>query len=174
MRLSLPLVAGLCLFVSACGGSSAAQGTSTTQSRAVAYATCMRSHGVSKWPDPNSNGVFDKAKLGLQQLGVSSSQLQTAASSCQHLLPNGGRGPDAAQEQHVRALGLEFASCVRAHGVPSFPDPDSTGRIPDPASVGVDQGSPKFRAANTACGKYRPPYMPSNAEYNAYLRSQGG
>ena len=45
--------------------------------------------------------------------------------------------------------------------------------IPDPASVGIDQGAPKFQAANQACGKYRPPYMPSNAAYNAYARTHG-
>ena len=60
-----------------------------------------------------------------------------------------------------------------AHGVPNFPDPGSDGRIPDPASVGIDQGSPKFEAANQACRKYRPPYMPSNAAYNAYARTHG-
>jgi hypothetical protein len=73
----------------------------------------------------------------------------------------------------VRALSLRFSQCVRAHGVPNFPDPDSTGRIPDPASVGINQGSPKFEAANQACGKYRPPYMPSHAAYNAYARTHG-
>jgi hypothetical protein len=92
--------------------------------------------------------------------------------ACEHLLPNGGSGPSQAQIAHVKALSLRFAECVRAHGVP-LPDPDSTGRIPDPASVGINQGSPKFEAANQACGKYRPPYMPSNAQYNAYARSTG-
>lgn len=61
---------------------------------------------------------------------------------------------------------------MRAHGVTNFPDPDSTGRIPDPASFGIDQGSPQLEAANQACGKYRPPYIPSNAAYNAYARTQ--
>ncbi len=61
---------------------------------------------------------------------------------------------------------------MRTHGV-ALPDPDSSGRIPDPASVGINQGSPQFEAANQACGKYRPPYMPSNAQYNAYAQTQG-
>ncbi|MGH2998964.1 MAG: hypothetical protein ACRDNM_06660 [Gaiellaceae bacterium] len=131
----------------------------------------MRSNGVSTYPDPSSSGVL--VKESLQQLGVSSSQFQSAQSACRHLLPNGGSGPTATQVQQVRALSLKFAQCVRAHGVPSFPDPDSTGRIPDPASVGINQGSPKFEAANNACAKYRPPYMPSNAAYNAYARTHG-
>jgi hypothetical protein len=62
---------------------------------------------------------------------------------------------------------------VRAHDVPNFPDPGRDGRIPDPATLGINQGSPKFEAANKACGKYRPPYMPSNAAYNAYARAHG-
>ena len=57
---------------------------------------------------------------------------------------------------------------MRSHGVPKFPDPDGSGRIPDPASYGIDQGSPRFEAANLACAQYRPPYIPSNEAYNSY------
>jgi hypothetical protein len=132
----------------------------------------MRADGVPNWPDPNTSGVFDKSKLSSQQLGASTSRVQAAQGACQHLLPNGG-GSNPAQVQQVKALGLEFSRCVRSHGLPNFPDPAGDGRIPDPASVGIDQGSPKFQAANQACGKYRPPYMPSNAAYNAYTRTHG-
>jgi hypothetical protein len=162
--------AGLVLLAGACGGSPA---TSTLETGAVAFASCMRSNGVPNWPDPNSSGVFDKNKLTSQQLGASRSRVQTAQHLCNHLLPNGGSAPTAAQVQQAKALALEFSRCVRGHGVPNFPDPASDGRIPDPASVGIDQGSPKFEAANQACAKYRPPYMPSNAAYNAYTRTQG-
>jgi hypothetical protein len=133
----------------------------------------MRSEGVRNWPDPNSSGAFDKSKLTTRQLGAGSSQVQTAQSACNHLLPTGGSGPNAARTQQMKALGLRFSQCVRSHGVPNFPDPGSDGRIPDPASVGINQGSPKFEAANQACGKYRPPYMPSNSAYNAYARTHG-
>jgi hypothetical protein len=78
------------------------------------------------------------------------------------------------ERQQVEAQGLEFSRCVRAHGVPNFPDPAGDGRIPDPATVGIDQGSPRFEAANRACGTYRPPYMPSNSAFNAYARTHGG
>ena len=190
-----PALAGLvflALLVTACGGSPASGvaqlGSTTTQSSssssnppaasarqngAVAYAGCIRSHGVPNWPDPNSSGVFDKSKLTSQQLGASSSKVQAAQTACRHLLPNGGNGPTPAQVQQAKAQALEYSRCVRSHGVSNFPDPDSTGRIPDPASVGIDQGSPKFEAANQACGKYRPPYMPSNSAYNAYARTHG-
>jgi hypothetical protein len=144
---------------------------SALQTDEVAFAHCMRSHGVSRYPDPTRSGLV---KEGLQQLGVTSSRFQSASSDCNHLLPNGGSGRSPAQVQQVRALSLEFAQCVRRHGVPNMPDPDTDGRIPDPATVGINQGSPKFEAANQACRKYRPPYMPSNAAYNAYARAHGG
>ena len=157
--------------MAACGGSPASEPAQVNG--AVAFASCMRSHGVPNWPDPNSSGVFDKTKLSSQQLGASSSRVQAAQSACQHLLPNGGSGPNPAQVQQVKAQALRFSRCVRSHGLPSFPDPASDGRIPDPASVGIDQGSPKFQAANQACRRYRPPYMPSNAAYNAYAETHG-
>jgi hypothetical protein len=178
--------AGLALLAAACGtstgshvaqlGSTATQGSSSSASSAqangpVAFAHCVRTHGVPKYPDPNSSGQLVKASL--QQLGVSGARFQAATRLCNHLLPNGGGGPNPAQVQYVRALALRFSPCMRAHGVPNFPDPDSNGRIPDPASLGIDQGSPKFQTANQACRKYRPPYMPSNAAYNSYARTHG-
>lgn len=132
----------------------------------------MRSNGVPKYPDPGSGGQL--VKESLQQLGVSGVRFRSAEHACRYALPNGGSPPSAAQVQQVRRLSLQFSQCVRAHGVPTFPDPDSTGRIPDPASVGIDQGAPKFEAANYVCGKYRPPYMPSNSAYNAWARAHGG
>jgi len=161
----------LALVAAACGGSPA--GGVAKPSGAVAFASCMRSHGVPNWPDPNSSGVFDKSRLTSQQLGAGSSRVQAAQTACRRLLPNGGSRPNPAQLQQVKAQALQFSRCVRSHGVPSFPDPASDGRIPDPATVGIDQGSPKFEAANQACRRYRPPYMPSNAAYNAYARTNG-
>jgi hypothetical protein len=159
----------LALLGSACGAASSAP-PATRQSGTVAFAGCMRAHGVPRYPDPTSGGGLVKASL--QQLGVSSSRFEAAKRTCQHLLPNGGRGPSPAQLQQGRALALEFARCVRAHGVPRFPDPGSDGRIPDPASVGIDQGSPKFEAANESCRTYRPPYIPSNQAYNSYTTTR--
>ena len=130
----------------------------------------MRVNGVPNFPEPSNSGAIPKEST--QQLGVSDAEFQSAEHACQHLLPNGGNGPDQAELAYVKSLGLKFAHCMRVHGV-ALPDPGSDGRIPDPATVGINQGSPKFQSANQACGKYRPPYMPSNAEYNAYARTQG-
>jgi len=165
----------LSLLAGACGsspGSHVAQlGTTTaSQTGAVAYARCVRAHGVPHWPDPSASGTFDKSKLTAQRLGASSSRVDAAERSCRHLLTNGGQ-PTRAASQRIKAQALHFSQCVRSHGVPSFPDPGSDGRIPDPASAGIDQGSPKFQAANIACAAYRPPYVPSNAAYDDWART---
>lgn len=159
------------LVAAGCGSSKAHHAASTSTPSWVAFSGCMRSNGVPRYPDPDSSGK--PPKKSAQQLGVSSTQFTAAQSSCRRFLPNGGRPPSQSQQQQVAAEAVSFARCVRSHGVPNFPDPGSDGRIPDPATVGINQGSPKFQSANDACGKYRPPYMPSNAEYNAYARSHG-
>lgn len=164
-------VAQLAATTTTSGTSSSLSPAASPQNGAVAFSGCMRSHGVSKFPDPNSSGAIPK--VALEHLGVSSSQFRAAQSSCSHLLPNGGRSPDQAERQRARAQALEFARCMRNHGVPNFPDPGNDGRIPDPATSGINQGSRKFEAGNQACRAYRPPYIPSNAAYNAYARTQG-
>jgi hypothetical protein len=155
--------------LSACGGSST---TATPTNGWVAYSGCVRAHGVPRFPDPPSAGGAPPKK-SLDQLGVSSARFQSAQSACRRLLPAGGQPPSQSEQARVRAQALRFAQCVRAHGLPGFPDPAADGRIPDPASVGIDQGSPKFEAANRACAADRPPYMPTNAAYNAWERSHG-
>jgi hypothetical protein len=47
-----------------------------------------------------------------------------------------------------------FSACMRSHGVPTFPDPDSCGRIHVPESV--DDRLPTVRAAYRACDKLAP------------------
>jgi hypothetical protein len=137
--LAVLLAAGLGLLAAACGGSSGSpvaqlgSTTTTTQSSSsstavtstgkndpVAFSRCMRTNGVRNFPDPNSGGSIPK--VSLQQLGVSSSQFQTAQSHCQHLLPSSGQSSAAQVQQVMNALS-EFARCVRSHGVRNWPDP---------------------------------------------------
>ena len=56
---------------------------------------------------------------------------------------------DARNGQRLLAL----SQCMRAHGVPKFPDPGSGGGIRISPSMGVDPGSPAFQAAQQACGR---------------------
>jgi hypothetical protein len=56
-----------------------------------------------------------------------------------------------------------YSACMRTHGVPNFPDPDSQGRIKitsgrsaNGQKTGVDVNSPQFKKAQRACQKLQP------------------
>ena len=61
---------------------------------------------------------------------------------------NGGGTRAVKQEKAVK-----FAECVRAHGVPHFPDPDAAGNF----NFGVDVSAATFTAAVNACKALQPP-----------------
>jgi hypothetical protein len=120
--------AALALLAAACGGSSppthsdaATNAASSANSKELAYARCMRSHGVPNYPDPSSSGGFDKATVS--QLAASNSRFQAANQTCGHLLPSGSSGRTPAQERQEWSGMLTFARCMRSHGVASWPDP---------------------------------------------------
>jgi hypothetical protein len=128
--------------------------TTTTQNGVVAFTRCMRSNGVAKFPDPPPIGSRI-AKPTMQQLGVSDSQFQAAASACNHLLPNGGSEPQqTAQQKRTRlADELSFARCIRNHGVSRFPDPTAQGdlSVEMVRAQGIDLHSPAVLRAVQAC-----------------------
>jgi hypothetical protein len=109
----------------------------------VAYATCMRSHGVPTFPDPNSKGHLSSSSLP----NVNSPQYRRAQEVCRSLLPQGltMQGGSLTAQQQVALL--KYARCMRAHGVPKFADPTSSGL----SLSGVDPNSPRFQAAQNAC-----------------------
>ncbi len=53
------------------------------------------------------------------------------------------------------SLQLEYVKCMRAHGVPKFPDPVD-GHIMLSPSSGINPDSPAFEAASQACAKSGP------------------
>jgi len=127
--------ATLALTSAACTGSPSSAGpggsahAATAATAALAYARCVRSHGVPDFPDPDSSGQFSKTTLN--RLAAGNSQYQTATGACTHLLPNSGGGPSAAQLRQEWNGMASFARCMRAHGEPSWPDP--TAYPPDPS-----------------------------------------
>lgn len=138
------------------GGSSTKAGAPTTSSSFVAYAACMRSHGVPSYPDPNSGGQL--AKPDAHHLGVSSAQLASTQQACRHALPRTGRAVSAGSVQQcmqaencprslVRQVLDEersFAGCMRSDGVPNWPDPtaDPHGRPVFAISISADGFNP--------------------------------
>jgi hypothetical protein len=143
-------IASVALLAAACGGSSssAAAGVSTYYQKAVAYAQCMRSHGVPNYPDPDSQGHFPPVQIGRN--GVSQQAVQSAQNACRHLQPGGGAGT-AQQQQAKLTQALNFSRCMRAHGVPNFPDPSTSNGGMGYNLSGVDTHSPQYQSANQTC-----------------------
>ena len=172
---SIVLVATFSLLVTGCGGGSSAGvasvassttaattgATTTTQNgtlaSAFAFARCMRSHGVTGWPDPNSQGFFDKSKLRSLALSVSRARALEEG-PCNIPLPS---HPGYTITPADRADYLRGAACMRSHGFGDFPDPtfpSDNVRFDIPSSI--DQDAPRFRSAARICTRLIPAGLP--------------
>ncbi len=161
MRVALGAAAvAVVLCVSACGP--ATQGPSAAaaaQRQMMAYARCMRSHGIPDYPDPRNGGYQAQASptrmvVNGVTLKESQAQIRSSQNACRKYeqAAAGGGAPDPQLQRQA----LAFAQCMRAHGVPSFPDPKVTGhsiRMAVPASAGQ---SPLFKTAQRACQSLMP------------------
>ncbi len=167
---SVVAVAAFSLLAAGCGGggsrgvasvaTSTTAGTTTRQSGTLAFARCMRSHGLTNFPDPNSSGVIDKSKM--RQLPYSVSRIRAVQDGpCNHLLPylREPQGPTITPAD--RADYLKAAACMRTHGFPDFPDPtfpNNSVSLSIPSSI--DQDSSRFKGAATICTKLIPAGLP--------------
>jgi hypothetical protein len=160
--LAASALASLALVAAGCGSDSSSSGvaqapttsTATQPSEGrgsdrgdpIAFAACMRSHGVPDFPDPK---VTSKGEI-ISIPDDDSPQIRSALRSCESLLPDGGVSSPAQQAQELAEL-LKFAACIRAHGVPNFPDPTISGGRVTLRLDGIDRSSPRFAAAKKAC-----------------------
>lgn len=151
--LAVAVLAAVALLTAACGGSASTAGSSGAGqgllAQAVAFAHCMRSHGVPNFPDPelNSSGGLVKKPLLESTLNGPPS----ARATCAHLMPKRGLLPTQAQQEQHQRQQLAFAACMRRHGFPNFPDGWS-GNVGQLLSAGIDPSSPQLNAALTKCG----------------------
>lgn len=160
LRRVLPAVATAAtagLLAAGCGGSPTSPGANKqigqpkAATQAIAYARCMRSHGVSNFPDPTITRSGNHVGVGVSVPGsVSGSPAyKTAQQACARLavgdLAGGGAAPITAQ-QHSEIV--RFAACMRSHGVPNLPDADATGTF---HLVGINTNSPAFTTALKTC-----------------------
>ena len=148
----IALLAVLAVLLGACGGGSGGSGSGqsgqdspspgSSQTGAVAFAQCVRSHGVPDFPDPQ-NGHFL-----ISSADQSNPNFNSAVQTCQHLLGPGGATNGGSGGSNNSQL-LSFAHCMQTHGVPQFPDPTANGGIGLPQ--GVDPNSPQFQKAWQEC-----------------------
>ena len=64
--------------------------------------------------------------------------------------PGAVSSPSASTASASVTSRLAYVQCVRAHGVPNYPDPDSNGQEP-PGTKQLFISNPRFRAASDAC-----------------------
>ncbi len=185
-NLSLIVLAGAALLLAGCGGaspspgvahlssrtsaSSAASGGGSssssesggpTQQQMIAFSQCMRSHAVPEFPEPTEGHLPLRVGGNGKVAGVNpgSAEFQAARRVCRKLLPNGGT-PSPAQQAKIQERALKFSRCMRAHGVPDFPDPTfSSGTVQlknAGAPGGIDPNAPHFQAARKTCQSVLP------------------
>jgi hypothetical protein len=117
--------------------------------QAVRYAACIRSHGLPSFPDPQQISQGGHQAIRIQTPDLHSLQAQTAEKACNGFLPSGFSSNPAQNAGQMTHL-LAFARCMRSHGVPSFPDPTSTGSFPTSIKR-IDRLTPVFRSAVNTC-----------------------
>jgi len=179
VALSVALLAAITLLATACtGGSTGASvatlsatatsvnsaadspSASATGNGALAFARCMRAHGLPNFPDPTGGGVFDKSKL--QQMGYSTSQLRAVQDGpCKTLLPTASPSPAQTISVQQQQDYLNAAACMRSHGITNFPDPIfSNGSVTFVAPPGLQTSSAEFTQAQDICKKLIPTGLP--------------
>jgi hypothetical protein len=168
-------VAGLAL--GACGGSGDDGGGATSAASrqdkafegALKFSKCMRDHGVDM-PDPQRVGTGG-IKLTGGHANPNDPKTKAAQSACQKYMEvGGGETLDPAKRAKLQAAALQYARCMRGHGV-NMPDPKFSGngglsfQAGPPkksgsggntarSGLGADPDSPAFKAADKACSHF--------------------
>jgi hypothetical protein len=113
----------------------------------------MRTHGVTNFPDPQVTG--NSVRLTINPSITGSPAYKSARAACAHLLPAGAdqNTLSPAQKQAHAAGLLAFATCIRKHGFPNFPDPNSQGQLSLAMIVqaGINLKQPAVLQAGDVC-----------------------
>jgi hypothetical protein len=168
--LTAVLAATAAFSIAGCGGSSATTTTTATgaggvrtispnaaassggspdspssQAKTLQFSKCMRTHGVTGFPDPGSHGQLTIKGTGID---TNSPAFRSASKTCQPLIGGGVGSPSAQRSDLPVAQQLALARCMRAHGVPNFPDPNGSGTAP---AARVNLNSPQVLRAFHTC-----------------------
>ena len=166
----------LALAASACGGSGevARLDGATTQSETtrttgassddpqeilLEYTECMRDEGIDM-PDPDfSNGPGGGFRLALRG-DPDDPEFRAAQEKCRPILATLRQQFDPERQEEFQKAALEFAECMRGHGI-DVPDPDFSGGRPGGrggaggpfGGADVDPDDPEFQAAQEECSE---------------------
>jgi hypothetical protein len=141
--------------VAATGSASAAP---SGKADPVAFARCMRANGLPDFPDPDTGGSVKVGGGGGKGGGIdpSSPEFKSANEKCKQYMPT-QIGSQPGQDPWPLDSKLKYAKCMRANGLPNFPDPGRDGQFPhlDKGSA-LGPESAQFRQADKACAKDKP------------------
>jgi hypothetical protein len=168
------------LALSACGGTADGEGaevasldTATTETDAqttttsddpqealLAYTKCMRDEGIDL-PDPefSDGGRRARVLIGPRDFDPDDPDFQAAQEKCEPMLEGLRQNFDEEDRQAMQEAALEFAKCMREHGI-DMPDPDFSGDAPGRRGSsgafrfggdGLDPDDPEFQEAREAC-----------------------
>jgi hypothetical protein len=149
----------------ATANSSATTADNTPGTGLLAFASCMRSHGVTGFPDPSGSGGVPKPAVISAMEAAGDAKAEAAQTACNPLLPSGGLSgqttqtiPTQDQQDYLKA-----AACMRSHGIPNFPDPTfANGSVSFniPSSINID--SPTVAQARQTCEQLIPAGLPDS------------
>jgi hypothetical protein len=129
------------------------------QEAALAYTECMREHGIDM-PDPefDENGGAMVQTVGEGSNPADQEELREAEEACSPIMENAVSEVeiDPEQEAEMREQMLEYAQCMREHGI-DMPDPEFTENGGVTLEIGGPDGpefsEEEFNEANEACGQ---------------------
>jgi len=177
---------GVVTLVGSDPGSSAAPSASpmSPEDAMLAYARCMRSHGVNL-PDPKittgAGGQSGTIAVGGVDL-KNQPGFEAAQKACEQFMDDmAADAPGRSMSPEEQEGFLNFAKCMREHGI-DMPDPVFSGggvsiQIGDPnAQPKIGPGSAQFQAAQEACNHFIADARPdkSGDPGGPFFNSQGG
>jgi hypothetical protein len=180
----LALMAGVALLTAACsgagvptpgqhngqspaGGGGAAQPSGGAAQLLDQWAVCIRSHGDPNQVDPTIDANND-IQITMNNVSTElAGQVHGSAGPCSNYLlaaENALRGGQPPLSGASMTQQVKFAVCMRANGVPGWPDPSTNGTT-NFNGTGVDPNSPAVQDAMKTCDKQTgQPYYPPGKE----------
>ncbi len=149
-----------CVIAAGCGSSAPKRATTspTVAAAQLAFAKCVREHGVPNFPDPGTSVTGAENMIGgiaiPPSINMQSPAFKTAWTSCQGLmsarLNPQGKPPITAT---MKTSLIAHAQCMRTHGVPGYQDPTfPAGGGILVTDAGTNPQSPAYKRAATVCG----------------------
>ena len=151
------LLAGLALTAAACGGAAKAGDASdpekNREDQLVEYTDCMREHGIDV--DASEEGGRFKIAVGAPAGGSAEEEpddeMQAAMEACKDKMPMRGEDLTPEERAELEDAMVEFAQCMREHGV-DMPDPGDGGFVQRfDSKSGPGPEDEEFQAAEKAC-----------------------